>query len=205
MRCPTDSTTKSRGSVAKSMHEVYPKPGDQSWKPGRGQILWQTSQIALDDTHGGKAPGKVGWDQNRIVSRHFAKGVTWPGTPRTDERCSRGCDQRRHLHLWRRRPSFIDGGCNDRHWMFDTRSASPRWEPETAPPLTVHGADGAVPRLDGHGWRLNPGRSPLAHRLVERAAADEAKGAPKINSSGGSEGYSPLCISSWTGCAPFVI
>ena len=29
------------------MHEVYPKLGDQGWKPGRGQILWQTSQISL--------------------------------------------------------------------------------------------------------------------------------------------------------------
>ena len=41
-------------------------------------------------------------------------------------------------------PSFIDGGINDRHWMFDTRGASPRWEPAPAPPLAVHGADGAV-------------------------------------------------------------
>ena len=103
-------------------------------------------------------------------------------------------------------PNFIEGGINDRHWMFDTRGASPQWEPAPAPPLAVHGADGAVlHELDGHSWRLNPAWSPLAHRLVERAAADEARGAPKINSSGGSEGYSPLCISSWTGCAPFVI
>ena len=41
-------------------------------------------------------------------------------------------------------PSFIDGGINDRHWMFDTRGASQRWEPAPAPPLAVHGADGAV-------------------------------------------------------------
>lgn len=182
-----------------------PKTGRSKLEARQGPNSLADVANCADDTHGGKAPGKVGWDQNRIVSRHFAKGVTWSGTPGTDERCSRGCDQRRHLHLWRRRPSFIDGGSNDRHWMFDTRDASPRWEPAPAPPLTVHGADGAIPRLEGHSWRLNPGRSPLAHRLVERAAADEARGAPKINSSGGSEGYSPLCISSWTGCAPFVI
>ena len=41
-------------------------------------------------------------------------------------------------------PSLIDGGINDRHWMFDTRGASPRWEPAPASPLAVHGADGAV-------------------------------------------------------------
>jgi hypothetical protein len=44
------------------MHEVYPKPGDQSWKPGRGQILWQTSEIAL---------------MTLMENRHLAK---WDGT-----------------------------------------------------------------------------------------------------------------------------
>ena len=41
-------------------------------------------------------------------------------------------------------PSFVDGGINDRHWMFDTRGTSQRWEPAPTPPLAVHGADGAV-------------------------------------------------------------
>jgi len=40
-------------------------------------------------------------------------------------------------------PSLF-GGVNDRHWMLDTRPATPRWEPAPAPPLAVHGADGAV-------------------------------------------------------------
>ena len=39
---------------------------------------------------------------------------------------------------------MVDGGINDRHWMFDTRGASQRWEPAPIPPLAVHGADGAV-------------------------------------------------------------
>ena len=41
-------------------------------------------------------------------------------------------------------PSLLGGGVNDRHWMLDTRSATQRWEPAPAPPLAVHGADGAV-------------------------------------------------------------
>ena len=41
-------------------------------------------------------------------------------------------------------PSFVDGGIKDQHWMFDTRSASQRWERAPAPPLAVHGAEGAV-------------------------------------------------------------
>jgi hypothetical protein len=39
----------------------------------------------------------------------------------------------------------IDGGINDRHWMFDMRGASPRWEPATRTSMAVHGAAGAVP------------------------------------------------------------
>jgi len=39
----------------------------------------------------------------------------------------------------------IDGGISDRHWMFDTRGASPRWEPATRTSMAVHGAAGAVP------------------------------------------------------------
>jgi N-acetylneuraminic acid mutarotase len=44
-------------------------------------------------------------------------------------------------------PSFLDGGVNDRHWKLDTRDPKPRWEPVPAPPLAVHGTDGAV--VDG--------------------------------------------------------
>jgi hypothetical protein len=41
-------------------------------------------------------------------------------------------------------PSLFDGGIKDQHWMFDTRSANQRWESAPAPPLAVHGTDGAV-------------------------------------------------------------
>ena len=134
---------------------------------------------------------------------------TWqpgPELPDTDERCSRGRDQRRHLHLWRR-------GAGLYRWRHQRPALDVRhaWRKSTMGTCTRTSPGGSrrrwrgAPRLDGHSWRLNPARSPLAHRLVERAAADEARGAPKINSSGGSGGYSPLCISSWTGCAPFVI
>jgi len=44
-------------------------------------------------------------------------------------------------------PSFLDGGVNDRHWKFDTRDQRPRWQSVPAPPLAVHGTDGAV--VDG--------------------------------------------------------
>ena len=132
--------------------------------------------------------------------------AAWSGTPGTDERCSRGRDQRRHLHLWRR-------GAELYRWRHQRPALDVRhaWRKSTMGTGTRTSPGGSrrrwrgAPRRDGHSWRLNPARSPLAHGLVERAAADEARGAPKINSSCGSEGYSPLCISSWTGCAPFVI
>jgi hypothetical protein len=41
-------------------------------------------------------------------------------------------------------PSFLDGGVNDRHWKLDTQEAAPHWEPAPAPPLAVHGSDGAL-------------------------------------------------------------
>lgn len=41
-------------------------------------------------------------------------------------------------------PSFLDGGINDQHWKFDTRAQIPRWEAAPAPPLPVHGTNGAV-------------------------------------------------------------
>jgi hypothetical protein len=41
-------------------------------------------------------------------------------------------------------PSLVDGGIKDRHWMFDARGASQRWELAPPPPLAVHGTDGAV-------------------------------------------------------------
>jgi hypothetical protein len=37
-------------------------------------------------------------------------------------------------------PSFFDGGVNDQHWKFDTRTQAPRWEPAPPPPLAVHGS-----------------------------------------------------------------
>jgi hypothetical protein len=40
-------------------------------------------------------------------------------------------------------PSLL-GGVVDEHWVLDTRDDPPRWDPAPAPPLTVHGADGAV-------------------------------------------------------------
>jgi hypothetical protein len=43
-------------------------------------------------------------------------------------------------------PDFIDGGVNDRHWMLDSRASTPRWVAAPAPPLAVHGTDGAVLR-----------------------------------------------------------
>jgi hypothetical protein len=36
------------------------------------------------------------------------------------------------------------GGVVDEHWVLDTRDEPGRWQPAPAPPLTVHGADGAV-------------------------------------------------------------
>jgi hypothetical protein len=39
-------------------------------------------------------------------------------------------------------PSLL-GGVIDEHWMLDTGDERPRWERAPAPPLTVHGADGA--------------------------------------------------------------
>lgn len=41
-------------------------------------------------------------------------------------------------------PGLVDGGIKDRHWMFDARGASQRWELAPPPPLAVHGTDGAV-------------------------------------------------------------
>lgn len=40
-------------------------------------------------------------------------------------------------------PSLREGVI-DEHWVLDTRDEPPRWEPAPAPPLAVHGADGAV-------------------------------------------------------------
>jgi hypothetical protein len=39
-------------------------------------------------------------------------------------------------------PSLLDGGVHDRHWMLATRVGTQRWQP--APPLVVHGVNGAV-------------------------------------------------------------
>ena len=41
-------------------------------------------------------------------------------------------------------PSFLDGGIKDRHWKLDARAQAPRWEAAPAPPLPVHGTDGAM-------------------------------------------------------------
>lgn len=38
----------------------------------------------------------------------------------------------------------LTGSVYDRHWMLDTTATAPRWEPAPAPPLALHGADGAV-------------------------------------------------------------
>ncbi|MBE0477169.1 MAG: hypothetical protein IBX62_08745 [Coriobacteriia bacterium] len=38
----------------------------------------------------------------------------------------------------------LRGGVIDEHWVLDTRDERPRWELAQSPPLTVHGADGAV-------------------------------------------------------------
>jgi hypothetical protein len=104
------------------MHEVYPKPGDQSWKPGRGSHSLADVANCADDTHRGKATGKVGWDQNRIVSRKEQPG---PELPAPTSGAAEGEINGVIFIYGGEEPSFIDGGINDRHWMFDTRAASP--------------------------------------------------------------------------------
>jgi hypothetical protein len=68
-----------------------------------------------------KAPGKVGWDQNRIVSRKEQPG---PELPAPTSGAAEGEINGVIFIYGGEEPSFIDGGINDRHWMFDTRAAS---------------------------------------------------------------------------------
>lgn len=41
-------------------------------------------------------------------------------------------------------PGLFGGQVYDRHWMIDARAPKPAWRPAPAPPLAVHGADGAL-------------------------------------------------------------
>ncbi len=72
---------------------------------------------------------------------------TWqpgPSLPQPTSGAAEGVvDGRIHV-LGGEEPAFRGGGIIDRHWVLDTRETPLSWQLAESPPLTVHGADGAV-------------------------------------------------------------
>jgi hypothetical protein len=67
-----------------------------------------------------------------------------PALPHATSGAAEGVIDGRILIFGGEDPRLLGGGVIDRHWMLDTREATPAWRPAPDPPLAVHGADGAV-------------------------------------------------------------
>lgn len=125
---------------------VY-RPDHEGWAeaaplPGPRDHL---SLVVVDDriwAIGGRSPESVA-----RVDIYDPGADSWQAGPALPEPTSGAAeavvDGRIHI-VGGEEPDLLGGGIERRHWVLDTSAEAPRWQAGPAPPLHVHGADGAV-------------------------------------------------------------
>ncbi len=129
-------------------------PDTLVYRPDRGdwarvapipEVRDHLSVVATDDriwAIGGRGPGNVA-----RVDIYDPEADVWqrgPDLPVPTSGAAEGFVDGYIYVLGGEDPSLLGGGIVDEHWVLDTRAEPLRWEPAPAPPLAVHGADGAV-------------------------------------------------------------
>lgn len=135
-----------RGSGA----EVLIYDPDQGWSTGAAmpEPRDHVSAVVVNDeiwAIGGRSPASVA--RVDIYDPDADRWRPGPDLPEPTSGAAEGVVDGRIFVYGGEEPDLLQGQVNDRHWVLDPGAEKPGWEPARAPPLAVHGADGAV--VDG--------------------------------------------------------